>query len=346
MSLCEKDCNYTNYDFNTKRVLCECLIKMKLPLISEIEINIDKLLSNFKDIKHTMNLNVIKCYKEVFNKEGLIYNLGNYIMSTIIIITLILSILFKIKGYNNLKNKINEIIKNNSKINGKKKKNNPPKKNSKNKRKTKNKINTMVTNYEKESKLDKNSRIRILQDKNRNNYLNKKMILNNKIKPKNKINYNDYELNSLSYEIALKLDKRSYFQYYLSLLKTKHLIIFTFFNNTDYNSKIIKIIIFLFSFALHFTINTLFFNNNILHKIYEDQGKYNFIYQMPNILYSTLITSFISILIKYLSLTETNVIEIKNEKKNVIEKSSKILEYLIIKLILFFILIFIFLFSF
>ena len=36
------------------------------------------------------------------------------------------------------------------------------------------------------------------------------------------LNYTDNEMNSLSYNEALKIDKRTYFQYYLSLLKTKH----------------------------------------------------------------------------------------------------------------------------
>ena len=84
MSLCENNCEYTKYDYNNKKVSCECFVKIKCPLISEIEINKDKLLNNFIDIKKILNLNVIKCYKDVFNKEGLIYNIGFYIMSIII----------------------------------------------------------------------------------------------------------------------------------------------------------------------------------------------------------------------------------------------------------------------
>ena len=160
---------------------------------------------------------------------------------------------------------------------------------------------------------------------------------------KEKINYNDYELNNLSYKSALKIDKRSYFQYYFSLLKMKHILIFTFYTYNDYNSKIIKIIIFLFSFALFFTINTLFFNDTTLHKIYEDQGQFNFIYQIPNILYSTIITSIINTIIRYLSLTENDILELKKEKNNIKEKSIKLLKNLIIKLIIFFILVFLFL---
>ena len=139
----------------------------------------------------------------------------------------------------------------------------------------------------------------------------------------NKINYNDYELNDLSYKKALNLGKRTYFLYYISLLKIKHILIFTFYTNTDYNSKKIKIILFLFSFSLYFSINALFFIDNTIHKIYEDQGKYDFIYQIPIILYSTIISSVISTIIKYFSLTEKNILEIKKIKYN-IEQISKI----------------------
>ena len=48
------------------------------------------------------------------------------------------------------------------------------------------------------------------------------------------LKYNDTELNNLGYKKAIKFDKRSYFQYYISLLKTKHSIC-EIFNTRDYN---------------------------------------------------------------------------------------------------------------
>ena len=45
----------------------------------------------------------------------------------------------------------------------------------------------------------------------------------------------DYELNWLSYEEALKFDKRSNCDYYSSLLRSKQLFIFTFCSFNDYN---------------------------------------------------------------------------------------------------------------
>ena len=153
-----------------------------------------------------------------------------------------------------------------------------------------------------------------------NNYINiNNNIFNNKNKNKNIYNYNDYndfEINNLAYEEALKIDKRSYIQYYFSLLRMKHILVFTFYTSNDYNSRMVKISLFLFDFALSYTINALFFNDSTIHKIYEDKGSFNFIYQIPQILYSTIIFSTLNSLIKYLSLSENNILEIKNENEN------------------------------
>jgi hypothetical protein len=143
----------------------------------------------------------------------------------------------------------------------------------------------------------------------------------------NENKYNDHEINELIYNDALKTDKRSYKEFYLSLLKRKQILLFTFILNNDYNSRCIKICLFLFNFALYFTVNSLFFDDATMHKIFIDKGKYNFIYQIPIILYSSLISSIINIIIKYLSLSEKNVIEIKknkNAKFNEIKKCIKI----------------------
>ena len=154
--------------------------------------------------------------------------------------------------------------------------------------------------------------------------------------------FNDYEINSLSYQDALKYDNRTYFQYYLSLLRTKHLLILTFYTYDDYNSRIIKIILFLFSFSLYYTVNALFFTDSTMHKIYEDKGAFNFIYQIPQIFYSSIISSIINIIVKTLSFSEKNIIILKKEK-NKKEKASEIIKCLIIKYIFFFIITFLFL---
>ena len=42
--------------------------------------------------------------------------------------------------------------------------------------------------------------------------------------------YNDAKLNDLSYALVLKSDKKKFCDYYISLLKTNHIIIFSFFS--------------------------------------------------------------------------------------------------------------------
>ena len=157
--------------------------------------------------------------------------------------------------------------------------------------------------------------------------------------------YNDEEKNNLKYEIALKYDKRTYFEYYISLLKTQHIFIFSFFYSKDYNSRIIKIDLFFISFALSYAVNALFFNDNTMHKIYEDEGSFNFIYQLPQIAYSSLISTVLNILLKLLALSEGNIIDYKkNKNKNNLDQRTKELNNkLNIKFILYFIISFIFL---
>ena len=60
----------------------------------------------------------------------------------------------------------------------------------------------------------------------------------------NNTELNDQELNTLNYESALELDKRTFFQYYYGLIKRKQLIFFTFVPN-NYNLIVIKISLFI-----------------------------------------------------------------------------------------------------
>ena len=81
----------------------------------------------------------------------------------------------------------------------------------------------------------------------------------NKIKNNNNQKLNVEELNSLKYSDALKLDNRSYCQYYYSLLLKKHLLLFAFVPTNDYNIVSLKICLLLIIFSLYFAVNGFFF---------------------------------------------------------------------------------------
>ncbi len=148
---------------------------------------------------------------------------------------------------------------------------------------------------------------------------------------------NDQELNTLDYEVAIVIDNRTYFQYYFSLIKKKHLILFTFLPQEDYNLMPMKILLFIVSFSLYFTINGFFFTDKTMNKIYKDDGVFNFVYQLPQIIYSSLIPIIINMLLKMLSLSEKKVLEIKKEKSldKAKIKANKIKKELNITLIIF-----------
>ena len=57
-----------------------------------------------------------------------------------------------------------------------------------------------------------------------------------------------------------------------------------------------------------------FFSDETMHKVFEDNGEFNFIYHIPQILYSTIVSMFINKLLKYLSLSEKSILELKKEK--------------------------------
>ena len=88
------------------------------------------------------------------------------------------------------------------------------------------------------------------------------------------------------------------------------------------------------SLIIYYFINALFFNESTLHKIYKEKGVYNFDYQIPQILYSFIISHFLCNLIKYLSLSGRNISEIKYKYSN--DKVEKLKKILIIKYICFF----------
>ena len=153
-------------------------------------------------------------------------------------------------------------------------------------------------------------------------------------------NLNDEEINQLDYGTAIIIDKRTFMQYYWSLLKKKQLILFTFYPSNDYNIRIIKMSFFIISFSLYITINGFFFSDATMHKVYESNGEYNFIYQIPQIIYSSIVSVVINKLLKYLSLSEKSILDLKKEKnkKLINDNCQKIEKCLKIKLLIYFIL--------
>ena len=375
MGISEDGCDIVSYNYETQRVVCSCGIKTEISLMKNIKIDKQSLLKSFTDINNIANIQMLKCYKIVFKKKNILKNIGCFIYFCFIFINLICLFCFIIKDYKLLffkicenvffkdKKKNNKIISCNIHKNKNKKANYFENKNIKNSSeknliinkaykknqistKTKlNKLNSPPKNNKKPINIIKNKFV-IYLNKNKNT----KKIKNINLLSKNKniennrdieLNYN--EINHLTFNSALKKDKRAYCQYYLSLLMSNHYILYIFYNR-DYNSIAIKVSIFIFSLDSSISINALFFNDSNMHKIYIDHGTFDFLYQLPQIIYSSIISYILDFLINIIGLSQDNILKIKNSNiltKDVYKKFNTLLKLLKVKFTLFFIINFI-----
>jgi len=163
-----------------------------------------------------------------------------------------------------------------------------------------------------------------------------------KIDNEEKKEYDDFELNELEYIEAIKYDKRSLWQMYWATLKREHLIIFTFINCKDYNLLYIKLTRFVTLMAGDMALNAFFFSDKSMHKLFLNYGKYDFFQQIPQIVYSTIISQLIEVFLCFLSLTDKHIYQIKSVLKTISKaKIEQIIKCVYIKLTIFYIFTFI-----
>ena len=316
--VCQEDCEFTEYNFETSKAKCSCKVKETPSSIVNMNIDKTKLLDNFINIKNFANFNFLVCYKRLLCKTGIRYNIGSYISLAIIIVHIITLFIFYINQYDSLKNKIQDIkfI---------------PSRNE-------NKEEIITVNDNTKKTLNSNLKINKIRKKIK---IKKKIKRFHPIKNMEKILFDlkDEEYNSLPYNLAIAYDKRTYCEFYASLLKTKHNLISSFFNNNDYNSKIIKIDLFFIGFAIEYSVNALFYNDDTMHKIYKSKGDFDFKTQLPIMIYSTLISMILNAPLNFFGLSSDDIISFKQEqtKLNFIQNINNLKKRLFIKFILFFI---------
>ena len=107
--LCENNCTFIGYDEETKKAKCECGVKSKQIIISDL-INKTELLSYNFTSKSQSNMITMKCYYTLCTKNGLLKNIGSYILLFTILLIIISGLLFYKCGYNLLEDEISNII--------------------------------------------------------------------------------------------------------------------------------------------------------------------------------------------------------------------------------------------
>ena len=161
---------------------------------------------------------------------------------------------------------------------------------------------------------------------------------------KKKLYTPDYEkYNDLNYEDALNYDKRSFSQMFLAFLYQQHAIINTFFAEIFLELRAIKISFFVFGLQINFFLNAFFYTDEYISDTYYNNGILNFFSSLPKSIYSFLVTIIISALLKMLSNSKTQLIEIiegKDKNPNYLKDMEDELKKLNKKLYIYFFIVF------
>ena len=346
LTTCQDNCIYLKYISESKLLKCKCNINEDtIDYKEQKKFTSKKLYESFYEILKYSNYKIVKCYKLIFYNNPCNSNSGCIIVLILFGIYFLFLIIYIFKGINPLKINIVKSITENQKaklsssfifikknsnkniLNGFNKNSikafkNKSHKNLKNlpfppkKQFSKKIINTSKGG---KSRFNQNfysiKNLSIVDQKLYiiNNSEDKSLSNNFPHNKKNikKNNLDDFELNNLEYWEAKNLDKRSFCDIYLSLLKREHKLIFTFFIWNDYNLYYIKFMRFIFLICTDMAMNVIFFSDESMHKVYLNYGKYDFFQQVPQTIYSVAVSQVIEVFICYLSLTDKHYYAIK-----------------------------------
>ena len=343
ITLCEDGCTNKGVDLASMESICDCkfndLINNELfgdnALISGITGEISDLLSN-------SNLDILQCYEDVFRKKYILKNVGGFIIIVITFIEIIFGIIFLavdkiniIKYIYNLSEFyiifLNDNNYNSNKINF------PPKKNNKN-----NKKMNIEENYSNNAIITQKGETFI--NKTKNQFSSSKKILkseksheNKKEKKKNKykdidIDINEYlkpDYDDLDFDSAIKLDQRTFCEYYSDKLIEKQILVDTFYNKDNLRPRSIKILLFLLNINLYFVVNGLFFSDEYISELFFSNEKETFFSYFPRSIgrffYATLVGVIIGFIMDFIFVDEKKVKRIfLREKDNTMQLRYKI----------------------
>ena len=301
-NFCEDNCEFTGYNEKVGYFECKCPIKDSIDDKSDTEYTTKKMEipdSFYQRYLGYSNIKVFKCASEVFSARGQKKNFGSYVLLTCLASFIGIVVFYFVKGSEML-DQIFERLSNNKSIS------NPPKKPS-------------------EEQPDDEVKSKKQQD----NELKEKegypvFVKKNDIDPstvKQDVRLSDEELNFAEYEEAKEQDKRSFVQYYWSLLKFKQLFIFTFYTSNDHNLRIIKIALFILFLSFYFAFTALFFNDSIMRQIYIYKGNTNAAVHIPNIILSSICCLIMNLIVRFISLSERDIMKAAREKNSDKRKS-------------------------
>ena len=338
VSLCKEGCSFKGINKATNKSKCECKLN---DLIDNDIIEGNKFLQNtmaeFKTLMQKTNIEVLRCYKDLFKGEFYISNHGSFIILGLLIIQIILTIIyykkyiFAMRKYlfnltqnylsylsskgidintdNSLMQLDNKLLLKYNKALNINNNNRNNKKSNKNIKYNKKSFDKLLTS--------KTKQINLKNRKNSDDFL----MITNKLN----INMEEYiqtEPNEMEYDDAIRRDKRTFCLFFNEKLKDDLFLINIFCNYEHLNPRPIKLLLFIMNIDLIFFVNGLFFTEEHLDEIYQLKN-YNFLNIIDRFTDRILYIILIDMIINYISdffFYEERIIKkiFKREKENIL----------------------------
>ena len=155
--------------------------------------------------------------------------------------------------------------------------------------------------------------------------------------PKNEADMNNEEINDLTYDQALRLDKRSIFRILYSLIIQKFELINLMCNKQQL--KVMLISEYILSLLFNFFFNTLLYSDDVVSNKYHNNGELDIIVTLVLSLLSNIITSIVCFYINYSKGIDerSQLIKELKIKKYYLKNVGIFFKYLKLKFICFFI---------
>jgi len=128
---------------------------------------------------------------------------------------------------------------------------------------------------------------------------------------KRKKYFSESEMENLSYDDALDIENRNKSDIYFSLLREKNKLVSIFLNDEDFNIHTVKIALFIFNFNLSLAVNALFFTDEAIYEINQDEGSFSLSTQISRIVYSAVISIVINYFVELLAFTHNSIIKLR-----------------------------------
>ena len=340
MTLCEPGCDSKGVDLDKLKAKCECTFN-KLMNNNLMDNFYGQTIAEFMGILNSLNINVVQCIKDIFDKEQISKCVGGFIILALLSGQLVCMIKYIIDGLYVIRKYIFSLTES---FNIFMKKNiiKEPKKKKKGRQSQFNHVskldnnsvhsssNMIISNHGSNKDIKKKTvspKTNLLLD-------DKKVLKKNKIKINEKIQTNNIgddeymskikeflapSFDENDFDDVISKDKRTFCQFFCEKFQNNQIFINAFCIKEILRPRALKSLILIMTIELYFVINALFYNEEYLSNLFNSKEEDTFFSFIPRrineYIYTSAVSGIISYLIGYFFIEEVKLKRIFSRNK-------------------------------